>query len=143
MQAPLRIYSLHLKASQGSENETKRLAEATILRNHMNNLSPNSNFMVVGDYNFYDSDEPAFDMLISDQTDNDGRVFDPINQPGNWHNNGSFASIHTQSPRTTQFGGGAPGGLDDRFDLMLVSNSLLVDGGMDILTDTYEATIRF
>ena len=84
--AEFKIYSLHLKASQGSENEAKRLAEATILRNHMNGLFPDSNFMVVGDFNIYDSGKPAYEMLTGDQTDNDGRVFDPINQPGNWHN---------------------------------------------------------
>ena len=89
------IYSVHLKASQGTENEVKRLAEVTILRNHMNDLFPDSNFMVVGDFNIYDSGKPAYEMLTGDQADNDGRVFDPIMQPGNWHTNTSFASIHS------------------------------------------------
>ena len=123
-----RIYSLHLKASQGSDNEQRRLAEVTILRDSLNALDASSHFMVMGDYNIYDSSEPAFEMLAGDQTDNDGRVFDPIDSPGNWHNSAAFAGIHTQSTRTAQFGGGATGGLDDRFDLILVFRGLIISG---------------
>ncbi len=134
-----RIYSLHLKASLGSENEVKRLNEVTILRNYLNNLSPYSNFIVTGDFNIYNAAEPAFIWLIEDQKDNGGRLFDPLDMIGNWHNNGAFAAIHTQSTRTLQFGGGASGGLDDRFDMLLVSDSVLEDGGMFILKNTYTA----
>ncbi len=37
----------------------------------------------------------------------------------------------------TQFGGGASGGMDDRFDLLLVSNSLPQPGGMDVLVNSH------
>jgi len=134
-----RIFSFHLKASQGSTNESKRLAEATILRNYLNDLFPTSNFIAAGDYNIYNASEQAFSTLTGNQADNDGRLFDPINQSGNWHNSASYASVHTQSTRTTQFGGGANGGLDDRFDMLLVSQGLLEAGGMDILPDSYTA----
>jgi endonuclease/exonuclease/phosphatase family metal-dependent hydrolase len=120
----IRIYSLHLKASTGSDNEQKRLAEATILREHLNALPPGSKFMIVGDFNIYRSDEPAFQKLIGNETDNDGRVKDPLNAVGAWNNNFSFRFIHTQSPRVRSFGGGSTGGLDDRFDMMLTSSSL-------------------
>ena len=33
--------------------------------------------------------------------------------------------MHTQSPRTSSFGGGANGGMDDRFDWLFVSQSIL------------------
>lgn len=133
------IYSLHLKASQGATNENRRLAEATILRTKLNALFSTSNFIVAGDFNIYTAAEPAYAVLTGSQADNDGRLFDPINQFGNWHNNNSFRSIHSQSTRTTAFGDGSTGGLDDRFDIMLVSNSLLSGGGMDILPATYRA----
>ena len=42
----------------------------------------------------------------------------------NWHDNSSHASIHSQSTRTEQFGGGARGGLDDRFDFILYSDDV-------------------
>jgi hypothetical protein len=134
-----RIYSLHLKASSGGTNEAKRLAEATILRNYLNTLPSGSDFIVAGDFNIYNASEQAFIRLTADQIDNDGKLFDPIDTIGNWHNNANFASVHTQSPRTLQFGGGANGGMDDRFDMLLVSDSVLESGGILILKDSYTA----
>ena len=64
-------------------------------------------------------------MLIGSQDNNNGQLFDPINRIGHWHNNSSFADVHTQSPRTSSFGGGANGGMDDRFDWLLVSAQFL------------------
>ncbi len=113
-------YSVHLKASQGTQNEQKRLAEATILKNSILALPPQANYIAVGDMNLYTSNEPAYQLLISDST-----LFDPIDAPGNWHNNPAFADIHTQSPRANSFGGGSSGGLDDRFDFILISPTLL------------------
>ena len=135
------IYSLHLKASQGETNENRRLAEATILRTKLNALLSTSNFIAAGDFNIYTAAEPAYTVLTvaGTQAESNGRLYDPINQFGNWHNNGFFSSIHSQSTRTTAFGDGSTGGLDDRFDIMLVSNSLLSGGGMDILPATYRA----
>jgi endonuclease/exonuclease/phosphatase family metal-dependent hydrolase len=134
-----RIYSVHLKAGQGELNETRRLGEATILRNYLNDLPPNYNFMVVGDFNLYSSFEPAFIRLTEEATDMDGQLIDPLGAVGVWNNNIAFAAIHTQSTRTTRFGGGASGGVDDRFDMLLVSASLMSEGGMDILPETYTA----
>lgn len=119
----LRIYSVHLKASSGSANEQQRLAEATILRNYLNTLPPGSQFIIVGDYNIYRSDEPAFQKFLADEGNNNGRVRDPLNAVGVW-NDYNFRFIHTQSPRVRSFGGGATGGLDDRFDIILMSYAL-------------------
>jgi endonuclease/exonuclease/phosphatase family metal-dependent hydrolase len=131
----LYIYSLHLKASQGNDNEAKRLAEVNNLRTVTDNLSASSYFIVLGDFNIYRSTEPAYAKLLNQS--NTGYVLDPINAPGEWHNNSSFASIHTQSPRVTQFGGGANGGMDDRFDMILISQSIMNNGGIDYVSGTY------
>ena len=134
------VYGVHLKASSGSSNANQRLQETTILRNHINNLAPNF-FIVGGDFNIYSnnsSSEPAFDMLTSSSEDNDGQMFDPINRIGHWHNNGSYSDVHTQSPRTSSFGGGANGGMDDRFDWLFVSQSILdQDSPMQYIEGTY------
>ncbi|MBI5473560.1 MAG: T9SS type A sorting domain-containing protein [Ignavibacteriae bacterium] len=119
----LRIYSLHLKASSGTTYEQQRLAEATTLRNYLNALPAGSQFIIVGDYNIYRSDEPAFQKLLADETNNNGRVRDPLNAVGVW-NNYNFRFIHTQSPRVRSFGGGSTGGMDDRFDMILPSYAL-------------------
>ena len=138
-----RIYGVHLKASSGDENAQQRLAETTILRDYLNTLPAGSEFIVVGDFNIYShspTSEPAFDMLTGDSDDNDGRLFDPIDRIGYWHNNSSYSDVHTQSPRTSSFGGGANGGMDDRFDWLFVSSTILDNSSdMHYVEDTYWA----
>ncbi|MDI6803782.1 MAG: fibronectin type III domain-containing protein [Bacteroidota bacterium] len=119
----IKIYSLHLKASATTNDENKRLAEVTILRNHMNALPANTNFIVGGDFNIYKSTEPAYQKLIGSEADNDGRCYDPKTLTGTWNQSG-YAIHHTQSPRVRAFGGGSNGGMDDRFDMLLNSWSL-------------------
>ena len=137
------VYGVHLKASSGSSNAAVRLEEATVLRNYLNQLPENSQFIVGGDFNIYSNDsssEPAFDMLTGNSDDNDGQLYDPINRIGHWHNNSSYADVHTQSPRTSSFGGGANGGMDDRFDWLFVSDGILDNSSeMWYLEDTYWA----
>ena len=116
----LRIYSAHLKASQGFEQD--RFAEADTLRNHLNTLPDGSFLLAGGDFNLYTSTEPAYQELIGSQGDNSGRLYDPINTPGDWNDDITFVNVHTQSTRTENLGdGGALGGLDDRFDFLLLS----------------------
>ena len=130
-QDTVRVYSLHLKA--GQSDTQRRLDEATVLRNHLNSLPSGSRFIVAGDFNIYRSTEPAFQKLIGSEANNNGRCEDPLNSIGSWNNNFSFRFIHTQSTRTRSFGGGATGGLDDRFDMILTSSSM----SGSILTSTY------
>ena len=137
------IYGVHLKASSGDQNAQQRLAETTILRDYLNTLPAGSEFIVAGDFNIYSnssSSEPAFNMLTGDADNNNGRLFDPIDRIGPWHNNSSYSDVHTQSPRTTQFGGGANGGMDDRFDWLFVSDAILDESSeMRYVEDTYWA----
>jgi len=117
----LNFYSAHLKASQGSTNQQKRLAEVVKYKDYINSKPDTKNIFFGGDFNIYSSTEPAYQSLI-----NDG-IF-PLNDPlpaGNWHNNGSYSMYHSQSTRTAQFGGGATGGMDDRFDFILFSEDVL------------------
>ncbi|MBT3300360.1 MAG: T9SS type A sorting domain-containing protein [Candidatus Marinimicrobia bacterium] len=133
-----RIYGVHLKASSGGTNADTRLAETTILRDYLNQLEVGTRYIVAGDFNIYSnssSSEPAFEMLTGEQTDNDGRLFDPIDRIGDWHNDSSYSDVHTQSPR-----GGNFGGMDDRFDWLFVSEILLDEtSDMHYITDTYWA----
>jgi hypothetical protein len=137
------VYGAHFKASSGGSNAAERLEEATILRSYLNELPENSQLIVGGDFNIYSnnsSSEPAFDMLTGSGDDNDGQLFDPVDRIGHWHNNSSYADVHTQSPRTSNFGGGATGGMDDRFDWLFVSDGILDDlSDMRYVEDTYWA----
>ncbi len=134
------VFVCHFKASTGYE--TDRLAEATRLRAFMNSFPAGTNMIVSGDLNLYTSTEPAYQELLESQAVNTGRVQDPINMPGSWNNNSSFASIHTQSTRTGYLDpndGGATGGMDDRFDFVLPTYSLADGEGLDQLAATYKA----
>ena len=131
--------SVHLKAGSATSDKNQRTQEATTLRNYLNGLQPNSLFLICGDYNLESSSEPSYGVLTGNQSDNDGRVKDPINRPGDWNDNGSYADIHTQSTRAIQFGGGASGGLDDRFDLILMSYALEASSELAYKTGSYIA----
>ena len=132
------VYSMHFKASTGNANEQQRLDESTTLREHLETLPSDREFIVAGDTNFYSSSEPGYQKLTQSESNNDGRLADllPSSQIGNWHANSSFASVHTQSPRTTQFGGGAAGGLDDRFDMIFTSVGLNDGLGLEYVTNS-------
>ncbi len=126
------IFAVHLKANV--EDSLTRAAEVDSLRKRTNTLSPNSNFIVLGDFNIYSSNELAYQKL-KDQSSS-GYFIDPLNLSGVW-NNSSYSQFHTQSTRTRAFGDGATGGLDDRFDMILMSSSIINSGGITFVPGTY------
>lgn len=138
--AEMRLYVVHLKASQGSDNVAKRLLEVQHMRAWMETYPVGESYAVTGDFNIYTSTESAYQYMTNPANGPAGVVVDPIQREGNWHVNPAFADIHTQSPRVTQFGGGANGGMDDRFDMILVSPADLDGEGIDALPATYIAT---
>lgn len=132
----LRIYSAHLKA--GSSDSIARGREVDSLRKRVNLLPAGSNFIVVGDFNIYGSNEIAYKKLLQDNAGDDGNFNDPLTLTGIW-NNGAYDSYHTQSTRTRSFGDGATGGLDDRFDMILYSNGVKNNGGIKYLPGSLTA----
>jgi len=135
------VYSAHLKAGNpdfgDDHQDLQRLAEVTILRDEYLNFFPQgTKFIVSGDLNLYKSSEPAYEKLLAEEVGNFGQSFDPIDRSGNWHNSSSFSDIHSQSTRATDLGdGGSTGGMDDRFDFILVSAPLVEK----IVPGSYEA----
>lgn len=121
------VYSAHLKA--GSGDSSTRASEAAAIRANADALGEGENVLIMGDFNMYSSFEGAYSNLTASGA---GQVFDPISQPGNWHNNNAFKDIHTQDPS----GGG---GMDDRFDLQFASGELFVSGGLDYIPGSYRA----
>ncbi len=129
---PFRIYSAHLKASQGTDNEERRRQESQVLRTQLDLLPEGALFIMVGDFNLYRSDEPAYQLLLSSSPSPRGQLYDPIDRPGAWNNNGAFVDIHTQCTD------GGMGGMDDRFDFQLVSEALMDTAGSCVIPSTYE-----
>jgi endonuclease/exonuclease/phosphatase family metal-dependent hydrolase len=132
------IYSVHLKASNTSADETQRANEVANLRAVTDLLPAGQNFMVCGDFNIYRSGEAAYQGLTQNGSNPNGKFNDLLSMSGTW-NNSLYAPYHTQSPRTTSFGGGATGGMDDRFDMFLFSDKIIQSGGYDIVSNSYKA----
>ncbi len=130
------ILSTHLKAGSTSGDQAQRLEQTTVIRNYLNTYPTGSNFMMAGDFNIRSSAEGSYQMLIGYQADNDGRSKDPINTGGTWHDNYSLRTTHTQSPRVNG-GSGSGGGMDDRFDFVLVSYALDDDDGLSYVDYSY------
>jgi hypothetical protein len=123
------LYAVHLDA--GDADSTTRADQTDLLRANSDSLSADTDFMVLGDFNIYYGGETAFQKMI-DQN-NPGYFVDPINQIGHWNNNSAYAAIHTQATRATY------GGMDDRFDMILVSKSLMNQGGITFINNSYTA----
>ena len=118
------VFVVHLKSSQGSANEAARLAMAQTLTTHQQFLTDGASLIVAGDFNVYDSEEPAYQELLDPS--NTIVLKDPIETPGNW-SSASFEpkEVLTQSTRSSSiFGDGAGGGVDDRFDFILLSEDM-------------------
>ena len=131
------IYNLHLKASKGGDNENMRRDQIIELKNYIS--EQNDNFYIVGgDFNIYSTTESAYQSLFDITESGKGNLHDIINVTGTY-NDPLYAKIHTQSTRTTQFGGGSHGGLDDRFDFILYSDSVMYGDRIFVIDSTYKA----
>ena len=122
----IEVWTGHWKAGESSDDRELRRLSAERLISAMNEpivpdqLGIASNVVLGADLNVYKSDESAYAHLIGS-----GRLIDPIDRPGDWHDDIAFSDIHTQSPRVRPFGGGIVGGIDDRFDQVLISPQLV------------------
>ena len=110
----------HLKAGNYPSNEEARLLQVQKLMNRIATSGLPGNYTFSGDFNIYHSDEPAYQEL-TEYPNSLYRFYDPVNSPGYWHNNPQFASLHTQSTHSQETDCFSSGGLDDRFDIILVS----------------------
>ncbi|MCX6140733.1 MAG: hypothetical protein NTX15_07900 [Candidatus Kapabacteria bacterium] len=115
------VYSVHLKASDGTTEAAQRFSEITTL---INSMSLRQRVIISGDFNIYSPSEQAYTALVGPTASR--KFVDPLGN--NWRrNDAAFASIYTQCTRKVTLGscgGGVDGGLDDRFDLILASETL-------------------
>lgn len=159
---PIRIevFVTHLKASTGSNNRQLRLSAAEDFVGELSTIPSDSYVLFAGDFNLYTSNEEAYIRLIDNSNPivmvdpinrpaapfpNDGvDYFDPANYNINyfWRSN-AFADIHTQSTRTSNAGliddSGSTGGLDDRFDFILMSENFNTSTDLFYVNNSYKA----
>lgn len=128
----------HLKAGDNTSDVNDRAQAAADLMAWVQANGQNRNLLFMGDLNVGNSSELAFQRLVN-PTDTDIAWRDPINSLNGW-NGASFAGLHTQSTRSSGNGCFSGGGMDDRFDFILTSSSI-IDGtlGATYTADTYKA----
>lgn len=121
----LHVAVFHHKAGSSSAEERQRGEDVATFINLLDQWGGITNLMVLGDFNCQGSDDAGYAPLL--EWDNPlGQLRDPINRPGRWNENAQFASIHTQSTRTTnEPDGGSNGGSDDRLDIILCSAAIM------------------
>lgn len=130
-----RLVVAHLAAGDSDEREDQ--TEATMAR--ISELGP-GNYIFTGDLNIDGAYEQAFENLI--EAPAPIAFIDPVDISDDWNNNPNVAVYHTQSTRTsgdTNGGCFVGGGMDDRFDITLISPAIL-DGfmGMSYVEGSYE-----
>ena len=140
----LEVFVAHLKSSTGPANRQMRYDMVEKVTQELQNLTqPNTYVLFAGDFNFYNANEIGYQKIL-DPT-NAIKLIDPINAPGSWQDNASFSYLHTQSTRLSSsgFGGGAnagaSGGLDDRFDFIMMSENFNTSTRFSYVNGTYKA----
>lgn len=137
----LEVFVSHLKSSTGTANQQARLSMVEVFTDALENITnPNTHILFAGDFNFYTSSEPGYQKILS--LDNAIKMLDPINAPGSWHDNANFQYTHTQATRVSNTGfgiGTASGGIDDRFDFIMMSENFNTSSDFYYVENTYKA----
>jgi len=158
----IQVFVTHLKASTGLTNRQRRWSSINSFVDELDDLDSNSYVIFAGDFNFYTSNEEGYQALID--PNNSIVMIDPIDRPAEpfpddpdvsdpyeeyssssiyfWRNS-SYADIHTQSTRTTNSGlidnSGSTGGMDDRFDFIMLSENFTTSSDLYYVDGSYES----
>ena len=139
------VYELYLKTNTLAVGDTVKLvcivthpkageeyagSRYTLMQMVMNYVSQNyatENVLIMGDFNMYGASESGYQVLTRTYSNTNALFTDPLANlggVGEWNNSYQFARFHTQSTRngnTTCF---SDGGLDDRFDFILMADEI-------------------
>ena len=119
----LTVFVAHLKAGNTSADRVKRDDATQAVMQYISDKNITGNYIFSGDFNVYTASENAFQNLVAPSNSQIAFV-DPVNRMGSWNNNSAYADVHTQSTRSTSNGCASGGGLDDRFDFVLISKAI-------------------
>lgn len=114
-------YAIHLKSGSSNSDENVRATEASVIRMQADALGE-ANIIYGGDFNWHSSTEAspsAYNIFTSSGAGQANSFF----SEGNWRDNSSFLSFHTNNPQ---------GPMDDLFDTQLVSSELCDGLGLEI-----------
>ncbi len=115
----------HPKAGMGYESNRRALMQ--IAMDYVNQHYPTDNVLIMGDFNMYGASESGYRLLTQTYSNPDICFMDPlafVGGVGEWNNNSLFAPFHTQSTRSYSDECFSSGGLDDRFDFILMADEI-------------------
>ena len=115
----------HPKAGMGYESNRRALMQ--IAMDFVNQHYPTDNVLIMGDFNMYGASESGYRLLTQTYSNPDICFMDPlafVGGVGEWNNNSLFAPFHTQSTRSYSDECFSSGGLDDRFDFILMADEI-------------------
>lgn len=119
----LTCFVTHLKAGSSTSDEQLRSSVTATMMNYIENNDIDGDFLLLGDLNLKSSYEQAYQNIVNYSNSN-YRLYDPVNTSGSWNDNSSYSHLHTQSTHYNSNGCASGGGLDDRFDFILTSESI-------------------
>ena len=115
----------HPKAGMGYESNRRALMQVAM--DYVNLHYPKDNVLIMGDFNMYTSNEPGYRLLTQTYSNPEICFMDPaalVGGVGDWNNNNQYATFHTQSTRSYSDECFSSGGLDDRFDFILMADEI-------------------
>jgi hypothetical protein len=121
----IHIFGAHLHPGNTEADKAQRGSEAWPIRMRAGDLPyEHHSWLTAGTLNAYANNDPGY-VPITYIGGMQGEALDPLQTPGNWSDSAEFAWMHTSSTRVREFNGGAGGGLNDRFDFILISGNLM------------------
>ena len=115
----------HPKAGMGYESNRRALMQVAM--DYVNQHYPKDNVLIMGDFNMYTSNEPGYRLLTQTYSNPEICFMDPaalVGGVGDWNNNIQYAAFHTQSTHSYSNECFSNGGLDDRFDFILMADEI-------------------
>ena len=115
----------HPKAGQGYEASRRALMQVAM--DYVNQHYPTDNVLIMGDFNMYGASESGYRLLTQTYSNPNICFIDPLSYVGGvgeWTNNNQFKLFHTQSTRSYSEECFSSGGLDDRFDFILMADEI-------------------
>ena len=114
----------HPKAGMGYEANRRALMQTAM--DYVNQHYPTDNVLIMGDFNMYGASESGYRLLTQTYSNPSICFMDPVGSAGvgEWNNNNQFTAYHTQSTRSYSEECFSGGGLDDRFDFILMADEI-------------------
>ena len=114
----------HLKAGNTASDRNRRFEQLQTTMYYVSQHYAKDNVLIMGDFNLYGASENGYKILTQTYTDPDALFKDPLYEVGGvgeWNYNSQFAPYHTQATHRDNEECFSSGGLDDRFDFIMMS----------------------